>query len=62
MNVHLEPLAPENRKPVIDIFNYYIENNFAAYPDQKVSYDFFDILLKTGEEYPAVVTKEDTGE
>jgi L-amino acid N-acyltransferase YncA len=62
MNIHLEPLSHEDRKPVIDIFNYYIENSFAAYPDQKVSYKFFDILLKAGEEYPAIVAKEDTGE
>jgi L-amino acid N-acyltransferase YncA len=60
--MQLKPMTNMDRIPVIDIFNYYIENSFAAYPDQKVSYKFFDILLKAGEEYPAIVAKEDTGE
>lgn len=59
MNIQLEPLSPADRKPVIDIFNYYIENSFAAYPEHKVSYDFFDLLLKMSEGYPAVVVKGD---
>ncbi len=44
---------------VIDIFNYYIENSFAAYPDRKVSYSFFDILLRAAEEYPALVVEDE---
>ena len=62
MNILLEPLSPADRKPVIDIFNYYIENSFAAYPEHKVSYDFFDLLLKMSEGYPAVVVKNENRE
>jgi phosphinothricin acetyltransferase len=58
-NILLEPLSPADRKPVIDIVNYYIENSFAAYPEHKVSYDFFDLLLKMTEGYPALVVKEE---
>ena len=61
MNVHLEPLTTEDRKPVIDIFNHYIENSFAAYPEHKVSYDFFDLLLKASDGYPAIVVKDGKG-
>ena len=62
MPITLEPMTADDRKPVIDIFNFYIENSFAAYLDRKVSYDFFDILLKAGEGYPAIVAKNETGE
>jgi len=61
-NILLEPLSPTDRKPVIDIFNYYIENSFAAYPEHKVSYDFFDLLLKMSEGYPAMVVKDENRE
>lgn len=48
-----------NRQPVIDILNYYIENSFAAYPDHKVPYEFFDTLLKSVQGYPALVVEDD---
>ncbi|MEW6186967.1 MAG: N-acetyltransferase family protein [Thermodesulfobacteriota bacterium] len=56
--MHFDPLTITDRIPVIDLFNYYIENSFAAYPEQKVSYDFFDLLLKAGEGYPTLSVKE----
>jgi len=59
MDVHLEPLALEHRAPMIDIFNYYIENSFAAYPDRKVPYEFFDRLLPSLEGYPAFVAEDE---
>ena len=40
MDYHFEPLTARDRKPVIDAFNYYIENSFAAYPEEKMYYDF----------------------
>jgi phosphinothricin acetyltransferase len=55
-------MTVSDRIPVIDIFNYYIENSFAAYPDRKVSYDFYDLLLKAGEGYPNLIVKESTGQ
>jgi L-amino acid N-acyltransferase YncA len=59
--ITLEPMTAADRLPVIDIFNFYIENSFAAYLEHKVSYDFFDILLKAGEGYAAIVAKNETG-
>jgi phosphinothricin acetyltransferase len=41
--------------PVIDIFNTYIENSFAAYPEAKVRYDFYDRLLEITKGYPTLV-------
>ncbi|MBI4765270.1 MAG: N-acetyltransferase [Deltaproteobacteria bacterium] len=59
MSLVLRSLTGAYRIPVIDIFNYYIENSFAAYPDRKVPYAFFDILLKAAEEYPALVAEDE---
>ena len=37
MKYDMVPISPEDRETVIDIFNHYIENSFAAYPE---SYNF----------------------
>lgn len=34
-----------DRESVMDIFNYYIENSFSAYPERKLPYEFFDTFL-----------------
>lgn len=31
MEYSIRPMAKEDREPLIDIFNYYVENSFAAY-------------------------------
>jgi len=62
MHFHLEPMLPEHREPVIDIFNYYIENSFAAYPATKVPYEFFDKFLEMSDGYPTITVKDEIGE
>jgi phosphinothricin acetyltransferase len=61
MNIHLESLSGDAREPVIDIFNYYIEHSFAAYPETKVPSGAFDNLLKMCEGYPAVAARNESG-
>jgi phosphinothricin acetyltransferase len=56
------PFNEEYRKPVIDIFNYYIENSFAAFPEQKLGYNFFDMLLNVTANYPAITVKTEDDE
>ncbi len=58
MKIVLERLSERHRKPVIDIFNYFVKNGFAAYPDTEVEYEFFDRLLEMARGYPAVVAKD----
>jgi len=62
MNFRFEPMTEEHRKPVVDIFNYYVENSFAAYPEGKVGYESFDRFLGMAKGYPAVVVKSEAGE
>lgn len=54
---YLQDLAPEDQIPVIDIFNYYIENSFAAYPETKVPYEFYPKLLEMVRGYPAITLR-----
>lgn len=56
----IRPLTPDDKIPVIDIFNYYIENSFAAYPERTLDYEFYERLLGTTQGYPtaALVTAQ----
>ncbi|HOC77339.1 MAG TPA: N-acetyltransferase family protein [Methanofastidiosum sp.] len=62
MEIHFEPMGENHRTDVIDIFNHYIENGFAAYPDNKLPYEFYDMFLIITKGYPAVVIKSDKNE
>jgi phosphinothricin acetyltransferase len=61
MNITFEPLAEKHRIPVIDIFNHYIENTYAAYLDRKVPYDFYDLFLSMMKGYPSAALLLDGG-
>jgi len=61
MNVKIAPLTKDSQKEIIDIFNYYVENSFAAYPEQKLPYEHFDHFLKMCEGYPALTAKDEQG-
>ncbi|HOD14996.1 MAG TPA: N-acetyltransferase family protein [Spirochaetota bacterium] len=53
MDIRYESLAEGHRRPVIDIFNHYIENGYAAFPEHRVPYEFFDMFLSMTRGYPA---------
>jgi L-amino acid N-acyltransferase YncA len=59
MKINLKPLTKAYQKEIIDIFNYYVENSFAAYPEDKVPYDFFDRFLEMCAGYPAIVAQDE---
>jgi L-amino acid N-acyltransferase YncA len=58
----LEPMTAAHRTAIIDIYNHYVENSFAAFPDALVGYDMFDRFLAMTAGYPALVAKTDGGE
>ncbi len=62
MEPTFEPLSADARQAVIDIFNFYIENSFAAYPEDKVPYQFFDNVLNMCTGYPSAVARNKDGE
>jgi phosphinothricin acetyltransferase len=61
MSFCFEEMAEDHRTGVIDVFNWYIANSFAAYPADSVGYEFFDRFLGVSRDYPAVVIKDDAG-
>lgn len=62
MTYSLETMSKEHRAPVIDIFNYFVENSYAAYIDRKVDYNFFNMFMSMSMGYPAKVAKTSDGE
>jgi len=55
------PIGLSDQKAVIDLFNHYIEHSFAAYPEHKVPYEFFNMFLGMCKDYPSVTVKDDEG-
>ena len=62
MNIVFEKLETKHRKVVMDIFNYYVENSFAAFAECRLSDIFFEEIREKTRNYPAYVIKDtDTG-
>ena len=57
MNLIFEKMTQEYSKEVMDIFNYYIENSYAAYPELKLPYEFYNKFLEITKGYPAFIIK-----
>jgi phosphinothricin acetyltransferase len=52
------PILETDGKAVIDNFNYYVRNTFAAYPEQEVPYEFFGMFFEICKNYPSVVVRD----
>ena len=61
MDYRLEPVSVEDGDQIIDIFNYYVANSFAAYPENKVPNEFFQSFLNLTQGYPFLVAKDMSG-
>lgn len=57
MDIQFERMAAEYGKEVMEIFNYYIENSFATYPDSKLPDEFYGRFLEMTKNYPAYIIK-----
>jgi len=57
MDIEFMNMTQEYSKDVIDIFNYYAENTFAAYPESKLPYEFFYKFLEISKGYPSFIMK-----
>lgn len=53
----LSPLEESDRIAVIDLFNYYVEHSDAAYPETRVTYEFFDLMMQMARGYPTVAVR-----
>jgi phosphinothricin acetyltransferase len=58
MRIALEPITLDDREDIIDIFNFYTENSFAAYTATPLSYEMFDAFMQFSWGYPTVTAKD----
>ena len=56
-DISFERFSDEHRNSIIDILNYYIENEYSAYREEKVAYEFYNNFLTIAENYPAFAIK-----
>ena len=61
MDYSISSISDEDREPIIDIFNYYVENSFAAYPETRLPYEAFDMFLRISQGYPTAAVKDNNG-
>jgi L-amino acid N-acyltransferase YncA len=61
MHHSLTPISEEDREAVMDIFNHYVANSFAAYPDQALPYQVFDLFLQMAKGFPAATIRDRDG-
>lgn len=60
MNMQFVPLGAEHAKEVMQIFNYYCSNSYAAFPSAKLGIAFYQKFLELSNGYPAYVVTDDT--
>ncbi|GAB6097010.1 GNAT family N-acetyltransferase [Desulfatiferula olefinivorans] len=61
MDVSIRPMCEDDRRPVMDIFNHYIENSFAAYPEHPLPYQAFDVFVQASRGYPSATLRNTDG-
>jgi phosphinothricin acetyltransferase len=61
MDYSISPISNEDRESIMDIFNYYVENSFAAYPETKLPYEAFDMFLEMSQNYPTAKVNDKNG-
>ncbi len=52
-NIIFEQLSEKHRTDIIDIFNYYVEHEFSAYPEEKLDYCYYEKFLSISKDFPA---------
>jgi len=61
MNYIIRPMKPEDEREILAIFNYFVDNSFAAYSEQNVGHAYFEKLLNISEGYPFYVAETSAG-
>jgi len=55
----IDTVKDKDARVVIDIFNHYVKNTFAAYPEEAVPYQSFELLRRMAEGYPFLVARDE---
>ncbi len=57
----LRAMTEADRRPVVDIFNHYVEQGFGAFFEERLPYEFFDKLMSLCGRYPVLVAEDANG-
>jgi len=60
MAYKLKKLSEADRTAVIDIFNYFVKNSFAAYSESEVPYQIFDRFRSMTTGFPAITVRDES--
>lgn len=58
----IQPTTANHGSEIVGIFNYYVENSFAAYPETPMPPEFWELLQKSIGKYPALVALTPNGQ
>lgn len=61
MEYSISPISTEDCEGIMDIFNHYVENSFAAYPENRLPYQAFDMFLQTSKSFPTGSIRDKSG-
>jgi phosphinothricin acetyltransferase len=61
MEYEIRPVNEKDRLGVTAVFNHFVENSFAAFPEEKVDSSFFDRMVAVSKGYPFYVIEVDGG-
>ncbi|MGD8922242.1 MAG: GNAT family N-acetyltransferase [Candidatus Zixiibacteriota bacterium] len=61
MEYSLRPVQEKDCEAVLDIFNHYVENDMAAFSDERVGREFFDSFLEQTKDHPFYVVGTEDG-
>lgn len=61
MEYSISPISNADREAIMDIFNHYVESSFAAYPENRLPYQAFDMLLQMANGFPTGTIKDQSG-
>lgn len=61
MEYKFEPISSDDREQIVEIFNYYVENSFAACLETRAPPEFFDFMMENCRGYPAFTAKDADG-
>lgn len=57
MDIQLSPITPADGRDVVDLFNHYVLNSFAAFPEEPMPYPFFDRLMEAARGWPTLAAR-----
>ena len=62
MDIKIRNVTPGDERVVLEIFNYFVNNSFAAYTEHPEGSRFFQRLIEISKGYPFYVAENNSGE